>query len=174
MNPAPRSAGIAALFIALAVSLAAAQQSSAPGPNVSTLTTASLNVLPDQTTVTFVAGGPGLRGVVTMQLRPAAGGVYDGEWAFTVAHADPTDPATGEEPPLEQHEDGEAHSHKDFLTLVHRGSLQGTVLGARLTVGADGKLTALTAPLSISAGFGEFTGAAGWGSATLAELTLSF
>lgn len=145
------------------------------------LTPQSADRLADGTiVVTSVATGD-LAGVVTLQLKPAGAGAWDGEWAFTVASVDNTNPETGEEPPAHAegtadgdggHEDGEA-PHQDFVRLIHRGSLSGSITAAQVTFDADGVADVL-APLSITQGASEFAGATGTGQATLSALTLSF
>jgi len=116
-----------------------------------------------------------LRGLVTLTLHPYAGG-YIGEWAFTVAHADNTDPATGVDPELAEgpHNDNDGDIHHSFLRLVQQGTLQGTVNAASLSLDTNGALTGVSAALTIDKGAREFDGATGTGQATLDSLTLIF
>ena len=160
-------------------SLATAQSS------VGTLHRSDLGVtgadgLPNGDVVISLAATGELRGLITLILHPSNGG-YTGEWAFTVAHADTTDPATGLDPELEDaehHEDSgadpEATPHKGFLQIIQRGTLQGAVSGASFAVDANGVLTDLSASLSIDRGGKEFDGATGSGAATLSGLVLIF
>lgn len=170
-----RLAAIAAVLVAIATTLVIAQQS---GPHNAALSPLSLDRLADGSVVaTMISGGDDLGGVVTFTLRPDGNGTYAGEWALTVSHADNTDPDTGEEPEHEEGidpETGQPHQHKDFLRLVYRGSLDGSVAGAQLTFDAAGALTELTAPLIIQQGSKDFAGATGSGQATVGELTLTF
>ena len=175
---------IAAFAVAVATTFATAQQSSgvvALSSRTSALAAQSLDVLPDgKAVITFVAAGD-LAGVISVQLTPAGDGTYSGDWGFTVAHADATDPATGLEPEVNEHgeehgHDGDepAHPHRDFVRLVQQGTLSGTISGAQLTFRGDGALTELSAPLSLTQGSLEFDGATGSGLVTLDSLTLGF
>ena len=97
--------------------------------------------------------------------------------AFTVAHADNTDPVTGVDPELAETPDqpGVAPApDRGYLRLIEQGTLQGSVSAASVTVGADGALTAMSASLIIDRGAKEFDGATGSGQATLSGLTLTF
>ena len=164
----------AVVLIAMATTTFSGAQQQAPAPvdRAVTLTRQSADVLADGTlVVTSVATGD-LRGMVTLTLRPGANGTYAGEWAFTVAHTDHADPATGIEPVPEEGHEG--HSHVDFVTYVRRGALSGSVSGAQVTFDADGAPTTLTASLAISQGSLEFEGQTGSGQATLTALNLRF
>jgi hypothetical protein len=184
MTRTPRRAGISVLLIAFVIAIAAAQQGSAhDGPHGTALSGMSLDVLADGKVVVTMAATGEYAGTVTFQFQPNGSGTFDGEWAFTVAHADNTDPETGLEPDPDEgephdHSEGtepnEPGAHKDFLRLVQRGALGGSIAGAELTFNAQGALTALTAPLTIAQGFNEFDGVTGSGEATLDALTLTF
>lgn len=163
--------------LGLSVVLASAPRAVAPKGVEHTATTATTSV--DSVggggvVVTLHATGE-MAGVLTLDLRPAGKGTYDGTWSFTVAHTDNTDPDTGLEPPV--HEEGEVpdedHPHLDFVRLVHRGSMSGTVTGALLTIN-NGSLASLSAPLGIDGGASEFAGIAGTGVATLTTLSLNY
>lgn len=171
----PFPSALAIVLLVLVMTFAAAQQSSADAvAHTATFSSVSVDTLADgKVVVTLAATGEDLAGLATLELQPNGGGTYNGVWAMTVAHADNTDPETGEEPPAEE-PGGEAHPHKDFLRLVHRGSLDGSIQGALLTFDAQGALIDFTAPLAIQHGFKEFDGATGSGQATLASLTLTF
>jgi hypothetical protein len=169
-----RSAGsLCAVLIAVAsTTFSGAQQPPAPTDHAVTLTRQSADALPDGTVVvTSVATGD-LKGMVTLTLRPAGDGTFAGEWAFTVAHVDHADPATGVEPVPEEGHEG--HQHHDFVTFVRRGALSGAVASAQVTFDAEGLPTTLTAPLAIGQGSLEFEGKTGSGQATLSTLTLRF
>ena len=181
-----RSAGIVAVLVSLAITLVVAQQSAS---HAATLAGLSADRLSDgSVVVTMVASGDDLQGLVTFQLRPDGSGGYGGEWAMTVSRVDHTDPETGIEPPShpegepDDHDHGDAdadadaddHPHKDFASIVHRGSLDGTITAAQLTFNAQGVLTELTAPLTVDHGFKEFEGAIGSGDATVGTLNLTF
>lgn len=171
----PRPAAIAACVFVLAATFAAAQQSAS---HTAALSSLSLDRLADGSVVaTMISGGDDLGGVVTFNLRPDGNGTYAGEWALTVSHADNTDPDTGEEPEHEEGidpETGQPHQHLDYLRLVNRGSLDGSVVAAHLTFDSEGALSELTAPLTIRQGSKEFAGATGSGEATIDALTLTF
>ena len=139
------------------------------------------DVLQSGNVVVSLAVGGDLSGSLTLTLTPNGNGGYTGDWGFTVAHADNTDPDTGEDPEWAEHEEGheeggegEEHPHKAFLRLVHRGSLAGSVDEASVTIDGDGKLTGLAAGLTLGQGAAEFDGAAGSGTVTLNDLTLNF
>jgi hypothetical protein len=147
----------------------------------STVSTPRVDVLDNGNVVVSLDAVGDLRGVMTLTLQPMADASYAGTWAFTVTHADTTDPETGLEPEPHTDAEGESHehaegdsAHEDFLRLVHRGSLSGSIAGAVLTFAADGTLDALTAPLTIAAGSNEFTGVTGSGTASLTGVSLVF
>jgi hypothetical protein len=168
---------LAAVF---ALSLAAsptAQVQPTPPPvaHTSALGAPQADVLQDGTVVaTFVATGD-LRGLVTLTLRPADGSAYAGEWAFKVAHADNTDPITGEDEESHPHDDGDEDApHTSYLRLIDRGSLSGTVSNAVVTFDTRGALVDLSAAVSIKQGTLEFAGASGSGQLTLSGFNLIF
>ena len=187
MNRVSRFVAIAAVLVAVATTFVVAQQ---PAPRTAALSGLSLDTLADgAVVVTLIATGDDFgKGLATFQFQPNGSGGYDGTWALALSYADNTDPATGEEPPFEEHphtdsdhphadgdgDDHPAHDHQDFLRLVDRGSLQGSVTGAQLTFNAEGALTDFTAPLTVTQGFKEFAGATGSGDASLGALTLTF
>ena len=77
--------------------------------------------------------------------------------------------------PGDTHESGgDGRPHRDFVRFVHRGSLSGPIAGASLVFDPQGKLTDVSAPLSINQATLEFSGVQGTGSATFAGLTLVF
>lgn len=119
-----------------------------------------------------------LPGLLTLNLRVDGDGSLRGDWAFVVRYVDNTDPETGEEPPAHGHDgeshEGEEHPHRDYVRIVDRGTMAGTIDGATVTLGADGTLTDLSAALTILQGSLEFEGATGNGTATLASLALEF
>jgi hypothetical protein len=180
--------GIAAAFVVLLTTAGAAHHPHGE-THSSGLAGLRVDVLADGKVVVSSAAGGDLAGLLTLTLSPTANGSYSGTWAMTVAHADNTDPQTGVEPPAHGHADhgglgrdhaadsgehGEPAPHQDFVRLVHRGALGGTVNTASLQLGADGGLAALEAQLSVGLGTLEFHGASGSGHATLTELTLAF
>jgi hypothetical protein len=178
--------GIAVAFVVLLATAGAAHDPHG-ATHASPLAGARVDVAPDGRTVVSLVAGGDLAGLLTLDLTPAPNGTYSGRWALTVAHADHTDPDTGVEPPAEPHDHGggahgpgEGHGegagtpHRDFVRLVHRGALAGTVNLASLQLGADGGATALSAQLTVGLGTLEFHGASGTGHATLTELTLAF
>jgi hypothetical protein len=189
MNPTRAQLCLATAACVLALTAAgAAQQPAPPAPPVahaSNFGTGRADTLADGTVVISFETAGDLKGLVTLTLHPSGTGTFGGEWAFTVAHADNTDPATGEDPELEaQHHDdgdaggpddtGEEHPHQAFLTLVHQGSLSGAVSSAVVSFDAAGALNDLSATLSIDQGALEFDGATGTGQATLSGLNLIF
>lgn len=172
----------AAFAVALATSAAGqAQPTPPPVAHTSALGAPQSDVLQDGTVVvTFVATGE-LRGLVTLTLHPADGSAYAGEWAFKVAHADNTDPVTGEDEEAQPHDDGDADAdadghapHKSYLTLVDQGSLSGTVSNAVVTFDTTGALVDLSAAVSVTHGTLEFAGATGSGQLTLSGFNLIF
>ncbi len=131
------------------------------------------DVLEDGRVVVSFAAAGDLRGLLTLTLTPAGDGSYDGQWAIMVTHADTTDPETGLEPEIEEHVEGEPeHHHQDFLTIVHRGALAGSVSGAVVTFAGDGTVADVAGNLTVSQGTLEFAGATGSGQATTGSLTL--
>jgi hypothetical protein len=165
-----------ALVVAFATAATALQQSGVP--RTADLSAPRVDVTDAGKTVISLTASGNLKGVVTFQLHRGADGTLTGDWAFTVAHVDNTDPATGREPDPEaghDHGDGEHHHpHRDYVTMVHRGALAGTITGAELTFDSDGALASLSASLTIAQGSSEFEGATGSGQATLDALTLFF
>ena len=119
-----------------------------------------------------------LPGTVTFNFDRAADGTLAGTWAAQIAYADPTDPATGVEPPhehsTEPHEHGTGDTpHQDFLRLVHRGAMSGAIQSAELSFDGNGAVTAMTVAFSVEQGTLEFTDAAGsTGTASLTQFTL--
>jgi hypothetical protein len=167
-------AGMFAVCLAMACP-AAADQGQLVSAHLSNFGPARASVLDDGTVVMSFDAGGDLRGVVTLTLRAGNNGLFAGEWAFTVAHVDSTDPETGVEPPPEIGPDGEpVHPHRDFVNLVHRGTLAGSVAGAVIVFDATGALVDVQAPLTIGQGTLEFQSVTGSGQATLTGLTLSF
>ena len=168
---------LAAVFALSLAASTAAQVQTTPPPvaHTSLLGAPQADVLQDGTIVaTFVATGD-LRGLVTLTLRPGDGSAYAGEWAFKVAHADNTDPVTGEDEESLPHDDGDDDApHKSYLRLVDRGSLYGTISNAVVAFGADGALLDLSAAVSIKQGTLEFAGATGSGQLTLSGVNLIF
>jgi hypothetical protein len=122
-----------------------------------------------------------LPGIITLTLEPSSTGGYTGTWAFMVAKVDNTDPATGVEPPPHGHQPvndaphltAEATPHRDYVRLVHRGDLSGTVTHAAFTRNDTGAAD-LMAALTIIRGGLEFQGVTGAGMATLDTLRLRF
>lgn len=145
-----------------------------------------VDVLADgRVAVTMDAEGD-LAGSVTLMLSPKGDGTYGGEWAMTVAHVDNTDPQTGVEPENAEdphhHAEAEPHAgepadaplpHRDYVRIVRRGAMNGTIDTATLTFGPAG-LATLMANIGITQGSAEFAGASGTGVATLTSLTLTF
>lgn len=167
--------GVLALAVAFAATATAHQPSGVP--RTADLSAPRVDITESgQTVISLTASGE-LKGVVTLQLHRAADGSLSGEWAFTVAHVDNTDPATGLEPEEghEHAEDGHEHGpHRDHVTMVHRGALAGTITGANLSFDSAGALSSFSASLTIAQGSSEFDGATGSGQATLNALTLFF
>jgi hypothetical protein len=171
-------ASAALLCVVTTVSSVAQQPSGVP--HTSDLSAARVDVLANgELVVTLTASGE-LKGLVTFKLRRTADGAVNGDWAFTLAHVDNADPATGIEPEHEnehehQHEGGDhEHPHRDYVTMVHRGSLAGTLSNAQLSFDSAGGLSEMSASLTIAQGSSEFEGATGSGQATLSALTLFF
>jgi hypothetical protein len=151
----------------------------------STLSDVRIDVVDGGKVVVSLQASGDLTGLLTLNLQPGPDGAFAGEWAFMVAHVDTTDPETGLEPEDDGHthatgnapaagEELHAHPHRDFVRLVHRGSLSGPIAGATLLFDASGKLADVSAPLSINQATLEFSGVQGTGSATLAGLRLVF
>jgi hypothetical protein len=183
MKRAQICSSIVAILVAVSgLAAAAPPPTTAPVEHHSAFGAPRTSTLANGTVVVSFEAAGDLRGLVTLTLRSADGGGYAGEWAFTVAHADHTDPATGEDPELEHafggsegtDDTGQEPAHKAFVTLVHQGSLAGAVSHADLTQGADGGLTRLQATLTVDQGASEFSGATGSGQATLDGLHLLF
>ena len=167
-------ASAALLCVVTTVSSVAQQPSGVP--HTSDLSAGRVDVLANgELVVTLTASGE-LKGLITFKLRRTADGAVNGDWAFTLAHVDNADPATGIEPEHEdEHEGGDhEHPHRDYVTMVHRGSLAGTISNAQLSFDSAGGLSTMSASLTIARGSSEFEGATGSGQATLSALTLFF
>jgi hypothetical protein len=169
--------GVMAVCAALATTPGIALQPTGV-PHSADLSAPRVDVIAGGETIISLTATGELKGIVTLKLRRTANGTLTGDWAFTVAHVDNSDPATGVEPPSHpQHEHGDGeheHAHRDFVTMVHRGALAGTVSDAQLTFDSEGALAELSATLTIAQGSSEFAGATGTGQATLKTLTLFF
>ena len=166
----------AALLCAVTTVTSVAQQPSGV-PHTSDLSAARVDALDDGDVVVTLTATGELKGLVTFKLRRAADGSVNGDWAFTVAHVDGADPATGIEPEPEHHHHGDGehdHPHRDYVTMVHRGSLAGTITTAQLSFDSAGGLAEMSASLTVAQGSSEFEGATGSGQATLNALTLFF
>lgn len=165
------------LLVLLTAGSSVAQQPSGV-PHTADLSAPRVDIIDGGDSVISLTATGELKGVVTLKLQRAADGTLKGDWAFTVAHVDNSDPATGvEPPPHHDHEQGDGehdHPHRDFVTMVHRGALAGAVSGATLTFDSSGTLAELSATLTIAQGSLEFAGATGSGQATLKALTLFF
>lgn len=173
MTPRRVFMAAAALF-ALTVG-ANARQAVQPQDHTAFLGTARVDYLDDGRVVVSMDAAGELPGVISFSLQPDGAGGYTGTWAFMVAGADNTDPATGVEPPAHAddspHADGEPHL--DFLRLVHRGDLSGTVSRASFSYN-DAGAVAFDATLSITRGGLDFVGVTGSGTASLTSVTLRF
>lgn len=168
------SFGTASLLVLFAIGIGAQQPTGVP--HTADLSAPRVDVLTGgEMVITLTASGE-LKGLVTFKLRRAADGSVSGDWAFTIAHVDNADPATGIEPkPPHEHEHGDhEHPHRDYVTMVHRGALAGAVSGARVSFDSAGALAEMSASLTIAQGSSEFEGATGSGQATLNALTLFF
>lgn len=116
-----------------------------------------------------------LRGLLTLNLAPDEAGMMVGEWILAVRYVDNTDPATGLEPVAHAHahaHDAEevtaetaeaAGGHRDYVRLVDKGVLGGTVDAAALDLDADGMLIDFRAALKITVGTLTYAGATGTG-----------
>lgn len=115
------------------------------------------------------------KGLLTLNLAPDEAGVMTGEWILAVRYVDNTDPATGLEPVAHAH--GEtpgaeevtaetvetSATHRDYVRLVDKGVMGGTVDAASLDLDADGVLIDFRAALKITVGTLDFSGATGTG-----------
>ncbi|MEO8680504.1 MAG: hypothetical protein ABI665_15740 [Vicinamibacterales bacterium] len=164
-------AAFAALLLTAIGTIAAAQQPATTTSHASTATHPRVDVMAAGKVVVSLDMSGDLPGILTLNLQQQPDGSVTGDWALVVAYADARDPATGDEP---SHEETVGHPHKDFLTLVRRGTLGGSITSGSLAFAADGSLADLTAALAIDVGSVEFDGASGTGSATLADLSLVF
>jgi hypothetical protein len=179
--------GACVLAVSLLGVAVATGQAPVTSAHSAVLSGARVDVLADgRVAVTMDAEGD-LAGSVTLMLTPKSDGTYGGEWAFTIAHVDNTDPETGVEPENAEaphhHAADEPHAfdspdapplpHRDFVRMVRRGTMNGAIDSATLSFGPDG-LAALTASIAIAQGTVEFAGATGTGVATLSSLTLVY
>jgi hypothetical protein len=171
---------IAAGFVVALATTGVAHQPSGD-PKVAYFGAPRVDRMDDGSVVVSLDAAGDLAGLVTMTLRPGGNGSYVGDWAFTVAHVDNTDPATGVEPDAHGHDhggeeppQGEPEGHHDFVRLVQRGALSGSISGALLSFDPQGNLAGVVAPLAIGRGSMEFSGVHGSGSATLSGLTLVY
>ena len=166
-----------ALLVVLSAATSVAQQATGV-PHTADLSSPRVDKLDSGEIVVTLAASGELKGLVTFRLRQAADSTVSGDWAFTVAHVDGADPATGIEPEPEHahgdHDHHHEHPHRDFVTMVHRGSLAGALSGVQLSFDSAGALTDISASLTIAQGSSEFAGATGSGRATLNALTLFF
>ena len=168
----PRLAALAACLVLHMVTLSASAVST---EHTSQASRPRVDVLDGGRVVVSLDLQGDLKGIVSFHFDCNPDGTCSGDWAAKIAYADSTDPETGEEPHHDHDADGADAPHKDFLRLVDRGALSGTIESASLTFDQNGALTAMTVPLSITAGTREFTDAAGGsGSASLSALTLVF
>lgn len=177
VRPLKAAACVAIACLALA-GLASGQPVTAS--HTSDLTGARVDTLANGTVVVSLDAKGALAGSLTLTLTPNGDGTYGGQWALMVAHTDNTDPETGIDPAEEEHAehaDGEEHAeaqpHRDFVRFVHRGAINGEVIGATLSFGPNG-LADLSANITITQGALEFDGATGTGTATLSSLVLNF
>lgn len=178
----PLKALLLACACILATSAGASTQAPATASHTSDLAGARVDRLDNGTVVVSMDAKGELAGALTLTLTPNGDGSYAGQWAFMVGHTDNTDPETGldtveaevanqsEDP---EHEGGEHHPHRDYVTYVHRGAINGDVTHATLSFGPDG-LGDLSATITITQGALEFNGATGTGIATLSSLILNF
>lgn len=172
------------LVLAFALLAAGALASAASShPAETHLANARVSTPADGRLVINLEAAGDLPGLLTLNLHVDGDGSLRGDWALVVRTVDTTDPATGEEPPAagaHQHEgdegdhEGEPAPHRDFVRIVDRGTMAGTIDGATVALGADGTLTDLSAALTILQGSLEFEVASGSGSATLSSLALQF
>lgn len=173
-------AAACALTACLIWVMAAAGQAPVATSHTAELSGPRVDVLDDGRVAVSVDAAGDLAGTMTLMLTPNGDGTYGGEWAITVGHVDNTDPETGVEPETaeaaHQHADGEPAEtapHRDFVRIIRRGALNGTIANATISFGPDG-LADLVANLAITQGASEFSGATGTGVATLSSLTLIF
>lgn len=171
MTRIPPAAGAALVLLALFMAPAISARTNNALAYTSTATHARIDPLEDGKIVVNLDVKGDLPGLLTLNLQQNADGTVTGDWALVVAYADPTDPATGEEP---DHAETDGQPHKDFLRLVRRGTLGGSIRSASLLLNGEGGLADLTAALDVEKGSVEFEGALGSGTATLADLSLVF
>ena len=184
----PRVLALSAVALLCSVSLSATPEHPDPDTFPTILSEPRVDVLADgRTVINFVTAGE-YRGLLTLTLSNDSA-TSSGEWMLSVRYTDNTDPATGVEPPsephahetTEQHEtasaqatDG-AHPHLDFVRLVDKGVIGGSIDAVAFDVDSAGNLTDFRANLRITTGTLTFDGATGTGLAELARgLTLVF
>ena len=182
---APRSVSLVVCLVLFAAAFPLRAFQPIPVVHESTLGAARVDLLDHGKVVISMDAVGELPGIISLTLEPAASGGYTGVWAFMVAKVDNTDPATGVEPPPHEHRahadspqtaanpEAETLPHRDYVRLVHRGDLSGTVTHAVFTHSATGAAD-LFATLTITRGGSEFEGTTGNGAVTLDTLRLRF
>jgi hypothetical protein len=166
-----------AMAIAVAIALTGyaarplAQQHSHGESYSTTFGAPRVDVLADGKVVINIDTAGEYKGLLTLNLAPNEAGVMTGEWILAVRYVDNTDPATGLEPEAHSH-DAEPSStetieteapHRDFVRLVDKGVMGGTVDFASIDRDATGAIADFRMALKITVGTLGFEGATGTG-----------
>jgi len=148
---------------ALALAAAPASPASAASSEDVTLSGARLDMLADgRAVVSFNASGA-IRGLLTLQIA-RDGDAVRGEWALVSRFLQDLTPE-GEVDERAQDVRAalpgkELHLlHKEYIRIVNRGSMNGSIEGGALDFDVDGSLRSIGAlKLAVAAGSGEFAG----------------
>jgi hypothetical protein len=133
------------------------------------------NVEKERIVASFVASGD-IRGLFTADIERGADGAVRGEWALVSRYLIDVTPEG--EPDLRAQDERaalpgqELHArHKEYVRIVERGTLRGSIEGGVLDFDVDGRLRGIESlQLRIEGGNNEFKGASGTGSLSGANL----
>lgn len=162
---------IAAVFALLSCAAQALAQHAHDGSYSTTFGEPRVDKLPDGKVVINIDTAGEYRGLLTLNLAPNEAGVLTGEWVLSLRYVDNTDPATGLEPEAHSHDAESASTetveteapHRDFVRLVDKGVIGGTVDFASIDLDATGAIADFRMALKITVGTLSFEGATGTG-----------
>jgi hypothetical protein len=164
--------GMAVLGLALlGQTRALAQTAPPPAPTTHTITLKNARVSRvDDTHIVITAEAAGdIRGSVTFHLEGGAQG-WSGNWALVSSYVQDF-AADGTPAPEGPHvEGGPGEPHLESTVFVHDGGLSGTVDAGTLALTAEGALTGLSSPVTLTSGTMKFKGVTGAGDLSLSQL----
>ena len=128
----------------------------------STLAGARVSTLAGGRTVMSMEVSGDLRGMLTLSLDVAPDGtVTGGDWAVVVSYAEDLNP-DGTVATEVTHDESE--SYPEYIRLVNKGTLGGSVIGGFLGSGSGGAVSLTNVQLELLSGSLEYSGVtAGWG-----------